>query len=145
MGYLCLGHGTPECLVNFDKSWWPHSITPLKIEPRGFSLWSRLFLFHELFLSLLLDLPVELLSFLLLLTTPSLWLEEMNPELPGPVGSWDIGYPLCAVRRSSCSLERTFTNLDSLGTRISPLPLFLSLVRVGSSNRACFCLRWLRR
>lgn len=99
-----------------------HIPLPHKIEPRGCSLRSRLF--HKLFLLHLLDLSVELLSFLLLLITPSLWLEEMNPELPGPVGSWDIGHPLCAVRRSSCSLERTSTNLDSLGTRISPLPYF---------------------
>lgn len=67
-----------------------------------------------------------------------------EPRRPGPMSSWNISYPLNAVRRSSCSLERRFINplrvYDSLRARDSPLPLFLSLGRVGSSMTAYFCL-----
>lgn len=67
-----------------------------------------------------------------------------EPRRPGPMSSWNISYPLNALRRSSCSLERRFINplrvYDSLRARDSPLPLFLSLGRVGSSMTAYFCL-----
>ena len=33
-----------------------------------------------------------------------------EPRCPGPMSSWNISYPLNAVRRSSCSLERRFMN-----------------------------------